>query len=410
MNSPEKIYDVAVIGGGIAGAGIAREASMRGLSVVLFEKNTFGSGTSSKSSKLIHGGIRYLEISWKALRQGRFGECWKNFCFVFHALKEAQILEKIAPDLVKPLPILIPIYDKKGRGAFEVYFGVFVYYLMALFSGSARKPVIHSTPEKILKVLPGLRKDGLRGGVVIWDRVTDDKALTQKTLSSAVKHGALAYEHSEVLSCRYDEKQGFYVVGVRLGNVVNEFRARKVVDATGAWIDSTRKMLGEYDHDIVSPIAGCHIELKKFAPMSVLLQAKDDRIFFCIHVGEIARVGTTERTHHDPDHVYATDEEIDYLLKSLGFYFPEMKFGRESILTTDAGVRPLVRPDKAVSDNETSREHRFRLGPSGILHIVGVKLTDHRRAAEEAVNRLVRDLAKNHPSIKPRSGTADETL
>jgi glycerol-3-phosphate dehydrogenase len=270
--------------------------------------------------------------------------------------------------------------------------------------------LIHSGSEKVLKILPGLRKEGLRGGVVIWDRVTNDKALVEKTLSSAAKHGAALFEHSAVESCRHDKTEGYYTIGVRRENSLNEFKARKVVDATGAWIDETRKLFGEYDHDIVSPVAGCHIELKPFCPMSVLLQAKDDRIFFCIHVNGVARVGTTERTHHDPDNVGATQEEIDYLLNSLGFYFPAMRFGRESILSADAGIRPLVRPEKNLTENEISREHRFRSGPSGILHIVGVKLTDHRRAAEEAVGKLVRDLAKYNPSIKSRSGTADEAL
>src|SRR3990167_5648180 len=110
-----KEYDIAVIGGGIAGAAIARDAALRGLKVVLFEKNTFGSGTSSKSSKLIHGGIRYLELAWNALKQGKFQEAWKNFHFVFSSLAESAILEKIAPILVQPINLVLPIYKKEGR-------------------------------------------------------------------------------------------------------------------------------------------------------------------------------------------------------------------------------------------------------------------------------------------------------
>src|SRR3989338_1889368 len=123
IDHSDLIYDVAVIGGGIAGAGIARDASLRGLKVVLFEKNRFGSGTSSKSSKLIHGGIRYLELSWNALRTAKFGEAWKNLRFVFLSLKETRVLKKIAPDLVQSLPLLIPIYKGAPRGRLSIFFG-----------------------------------------------------------------------------------------------------------------------------------------------------------------------------------------------------------------------------------------------------------------------------------------------
>src|SRR4051812_27932007 len=131
-------FDLAIIGGGIAGAAIARDAALRGFKTVLFEKNTFGSGTSSKSSKLIHGGIRYLEIAWTAFKKGDLREAWKNFRFVFLSLHETHILESIAPDLVRPIRLAIPIYRDQGRGAISVYFGACLYSLLAIFTGNFR--------------------------------------------------------------------------------------------------------------------------------------------------------------------------------------------------------------------------------------------------------------------------------
>ena len=138
----DMIYDIAIIGGGIAGAGIARDASLRGLSVVLFEKSFFGAGASSKSSKLIHGGIRYLELSWDALKKAKFREAWKNLKFVFFSLGECRILARIAPDLIKPLPLLIPIYKNSPRGRLSIFMGAGLYTLLSLLSGGGRIPKV----------------------------------------------------------------------------------------------------------------------------------------------------------------------------------------------------------------------------------------------------------------------------
>ena len=191
---PEKtVYDLAVIGGGIAGAAIARDAALRGIRVVLFEKNTFGSGTSSKSSRLIHGGIRYLEIAWDALKTGRLSEAWKNFCFVFSALKECRILQKIAPGLIRPIPILIPIYKEDPRGRWSIFAGALLYSALAALSGEWKPVKIFLNPSDIAKELPGLKTTGLLGGTRIWDRTVDDRALVRATMASAARHGAMTF-------------------------------------------------------------------------------------------------------------------------------------------------------------------------------------------------------------------------
>ncbi len=404
------VYDLAILGGGIAGAGIARDAALRGIRTVLFEKNTFGSGTSSKSSKLIHGGIRYLEIAWDFLKQGRWSEAWKNFRFVFLALKETQILARTAPDLVKPFPLIIPIYKNGGRRALSIYAGGLLYSLMALLSGASSFARVLGKPESVLQLVPALKKEGLQGGILIWDHWTDDLKLVKAILDSAQKAGATAFEHAEVTAYRWDDSKKVYEISVRMENQERLFYARKLVNATGAWVDSIRRRSGETGENLIIPVAGCHIHLKKFSPYSVILQAEDKRVFFAINFHNVARVGTTERLENNPDHVEATKAEVNYLLRELARYFPDLKAGKEDILSTDAGIRPLARPQKADSPNAISREHEIQVGPSGVLHILGVKLTDHRRAAEEIVDKLVASLMKENSGIVPRSLTRTHPL
>lgn len=409
---PSLIYDLAIIGGGIAGAGIARDAALRGIQTVLFEKNTFGSGTSSKSSKLIHGGIRYLEIAWDALKKGRLGEAWKNFRFVFLALKETHILAKIAPSLVKPFFLLIPVYETGGRKPLSVYTGGLVYSFMAFLSGAGLSSFarILGKPESALALVPGLKKEGLKGAILVRDHWTQDLELVKATLHSAEKSGAEAFEYAEVTAYRWDASKNVYEIETQIDGQPRLFHTRKLVNASGAWVDQLRQKGGEAGEPLIMPVAGCHIHLKKFSPYSVILQAEDKRIFFVINMEEIARVGTTERIEKNPDHVEATEEEVNYLLLELARYFPDLNAGKKDILSTDAGIRPLARPSKEDSAHSVSREHEIVTGPSGVLHILGVKLTDHRRAAEEIVDKLVPDLAKQNPAIRTRSLTRTQPL
>ncbi len=397
MNSNS--YDLAIIGGGIAGAGIARDATLRGLKVVLFEKNTFGSGTSSKSSKLIHGGIRYLELAWTALKRGNLFECWKNFHFVFSALKESAILEKIAGELVRPIELVIPIYKERGRNVWTIYFGSLLYGLLAFASGNRRFPRILFGPHAVLKFVPNLTSQDLAGGVVIWDHLTQDKRLVEKTIESAQTNGAQAYERAFVKSYQFDETDRVYVLAVELNGQTRTFFARSLVNAAGPWVDRVRDSAHEKNEDFIVPVAGSHIMLKRFTDYSVILQANDKRIFFVINMGNEARVGTTERMSKDPDRVKPTEEEIEYLLCALERYFPDVRISADEVLSKDAGVRPLAKPKKAISPHSISREHEIRIGPSGVLHVLGVKLTDHRRAAEKVVNKVLKDLHLQANSI-----------
>lgn len=406
----EKIFDLAIIGGGIAGAGIARDASMRGLSVLLVEKNTFGSGTSSKSSKLIHGGIRYLELAWLAVKRWNFSEARKNFRFVFSSLRETHTLAKIAPHLVKPIGLVIPIYKQAGRSVFTIYAGTLLYAVLAMLTGSKKKPKILANPKAVLKFLPNLNPEGLAGGVLIWDHWTQDQKLVEATLESAVKHGARAMERAEFTGYSFDKDKSVYRLSVVMHGYSHRYAARKIINASGPWVDKIRQMIHERHEDFIVPVAGSHLNFKKFTDHSAILQAEDNRIFFVINMKDISRVGTTERLQTDPDRVEPAKEEIDYLMRALKKYFPASGLSEKDILSRDSGIRPLARPKNDANPNAISREHEVRVSPKGIVHVLGVKLTDHRRAAEEIVDSLMPEMKGFHEGISLKSKTHLEKL
>ncbi len=410
QQNEDPIWDLAIIGGGIAGAGIARDAALRGIRTILFEKNTFASGASSKSSKLIHGGLRYLETAWTELKHLHLRAFWKNFQFVVSALRETHILYKTAPDLISPIHLLIPIYQSKKQSRPAVYAGTLLYGLLARLTGGAHGSKILWNAKTVLRLLPSLDPEKLTGGVLIWDHTTDDASLVRAVLRSATIKGAEAYENTEVLRYNFLKEGACFEIFVRQNGETRRVRARKLVNASGAWIDGVRELAGEYDGDLIVPVAGSHIGLPKFTDYSVILQAEDGRIFFVINRSDLAWIGTTERLHKDPDHVEPTDEEIEYLLASLRRYFPSQNFTREAIRIANSGIRPLANPRGRTSLHHISREHEIVEGPTGALHILGVKLTDHRRAAEEVVDLMVKDLRTWNPEILKKSRTRSAPL
>ena len=381
-------YDVAVIGGGIAGAAIAREACLRNKRVILFEKNTFGSGTSSKSSKLIHGGLRYLETAWSALLQFQLLDFWKNLHFVFLALRETHRLAREWPELILEIELLMPIYKGYGRNKYAVFFGTWLYGLLSRLSGGKKGTKILNSKEAVLALEPELNPAGLLGGVMVQDHTTDDMALVQQILVDACERGTQAYEHAQVLRYHFDSTAQQFQLDVLIDGRSQVFYAKHLINASGAWVDQVRRNAGIKNSSLIEPIAGAHIELKPFSNHSLILQAKDNRLFFAILREGRARIGTTERRETNPDHVEATADEIEYLLRGVQKFFPETVLAFTNILSTDAGIRPLAKPRQAVSANQISREHVFVFDSNGAAHVLGVKLTDHRRAAEELLNKV----------------------
>ncbi len=381
-------FDLLIIGGGIAGAAVAQEASRRGLRAALFEKNTFGSATSSKSSKLIHGGLRYLETAWGAMLKGRFRDAWKNFQFVCCSLRESRTLARAFPELIRPIALVVPFYPVKGKNLFLMAAGCGFYGLMGKLLAGSKFPRILWNRQAVLKEIPQLNPEDLYGGVILYDHTTDDRKLVIALVQTAVKGGALAFEHAKVTSC--GRRGELWEVEVQTGNEIKTFTGSAVVNATGPWVDETRRLAEPGVHEnMIVPVAGSHIEFKQFLEHSMVLEAEDGRIFFVINRNGVSRVGTTERPEANPENARATEQEIDYLMKELARLFPGVSLKKENILHRDCGIRPLAKPEHAVSEHEISREHAIRRGPDGVYHLLGVKLTDHRRAAEELVKKII---------------------
>ena len=386
---PPPVFDIAIIGGGIAGAAIAHESALRGLSVVLFEKNKFGSGTSSKSSKLIHGGLRYLEVAWSAFWAGHFTDFWKNLRFVFLALKETHALAKQWPEIITEIELLMPIYKNQGRSRFSVFFGTWLYGILSQIGGGKKGTRILRSAKKALEAEPGLNPLGLLGAVIVQDHTTNDLDLVRKVIRASVESGAQVFEDATVTRYHFSPVGELFEVDVKIPRKTQTFYARKVINATGAWVDQVRENAGGIKKsEMIVPLAGSHVEVPFFSNYSTILQAEDKRIFFVINRDKRARIGTTERLEKNPDQVKTTEEEVGYLLSSVKKFFPAAKLVQSQILSMDAGIRALAKPRRPVSMSQISREHEFIFDPDGAIHVLGVKLTDHRRAAKELLDKL----------------------
>jgi glycerol-3-phosphate dehydrogenase len=391
-------FDLLIIGGGITGAGAARDAAHRGLKVVLLDQGDLASGTSSRSSKLVHGGLRYLE-------QGEFS-------LVFEAIAERRILQEIAPHLVNPMPFLFPVYDSSRRGVFTINIGMWLYDGLSLF----RSPKIHKklSVREVRKAEPELQSKGLKGAPVYYDCATDDARLTLETALDAAAHGAVLATYTRVTG--YIRGPGGRVEGVHAESVqsgeVFEIAAAAVINATGPWSDRTRGLDGHITSDRLRPTKGIHIVVDaarlRLAHAVVGFHPDDGRVFFSIPWGDRTYIGTTDTDFQgDPGEVAATSEDVDYVLSAAGFYFPKVALARTDVISTWAGVRPLISEEDASSESSVSREHLIRLDEDGLITIAGGKLTTYRRMGAEVVDKAV-DLLRmlGHPMKLSAADTA----
>ena len=387
-----RTFDLLVIGGGVTGCGIARDAALRGFSVALVEKDDFASGTSSKSSKLIHGGLRYLEHA--------------QFKLVFEGTNERALLLKRAPHLVKPLAFLVPAYKMVGRGLLELDVGLWIYDALSKFSS----PKLHKTyrGRKILEMEPDLDQENLKGGIVYYDCLTDDARVTLENILDARAEGAVALNHVRVGKLLLGEAGrvlGAEVTDADTGRT-QSVRARVVINATGPWSDEVRALVGEAP--ILKPTKGVHLvidaERLPVRHAIVMLAHADQRVMFAIPWGEPGKggrtvLGTTD-TFYDGslDHVSATSADADYLLDTANDYFPTAHLTRDDVLATWAGLRPLLKPNSGLdSASDVSREHHLIERP-GFITIAGGKLTTYRRMSAEVVDRAGEQLGRVPPS------------
>jgi glycerol-3-phosphate dehydrogenase len=376
----QKPFDILIIGGGITGAGAARDASFRGLSVALIEQDDLASGTSSRSSKLVHGGLRYLEN--------------REFNLVFEAVTERRILQNIAPHLVNPQGFLFPVYPRSKHGTFVLNVGMWLYDGLSLF----RSPRIHKNLSRAeaLEEEPSLKREGLRGAPLYFDCATDDARLTLETAIDAGRRGAVIAPHCQVVSLAHDEHGR--VIGARVRDVLTGkeqlVRASVVINATGPWSDRTRGLgTGPIDPRL-RPTKGVHIVVDHARlPIHnavVCFHPKDGRLLFSIPWGDRAYIGTTDTDYRaDPGAVAATTEDVLYLLEAANAAFDGIELVPADVISTWAGVRPLIAQDGAAHESAVSREHDIRVSENGLLTISGGKLTTYRRMARELIDQAL---------------------
>ncbi len=376
--SGEKL-DLLVIGGGITGCGVARDAAMRGLSVALVERDDFASGTSGRSSRLIHGGIRYLE-------QGQLH-------LVHESIRERQTLLRIAPHLVNPLAFTWPIYRGARIGKLKLSAALLVYQLMAV--GRSRR---HSTlnAAETLEREPGLKSVGLTGSAVYYDACTDDARLTLANAIAAKQLGAAVSSHTRVTEMIRDGARsvGAVAKSQRTGES-REIRARVIVNATGVWQNTfdgderARRLHGS---------KGIHIGVPRERVGNrdalTLISPVDGRVMFCLPAGPQAIIGTTDTwTDESPEAVHPSAGDVDYLLRSANAYFPRAQLTSDDVVSAWAGIRPLATA-KGANPSAVSREHSIIADSSGVINVTGGKLTTYRSMAAEIVDRVQEALGR----------------
>ena len=370
-NIPNEKFDVLVIGGGITGCGVARDAAMRGLKVLLVERDDFASGTSGRSSRLVHGGIRYLEHGQLHL--------------VRESIRERETLLRIAPHLVQPLAFTWPIYKGARVGRWKLAAGLFLYELLAL--GKSRR---HSTLnlEETLEREPSLTTTGLTGGALYYDARTDDALLTIATALAAEQSGAVLASHTRVTEIIRDAGQAVgALVTARYSGERQEVRARLVVNATGVW----QNELGAGARGRPRGSKGVHIAVPRERVGNrdaiTMISAVDGRVMFCLPARTQTIIGTTDTwTDESPETVHALASDVDYLLRSANAYFPRARLTFDDVVSAWAGIRPLASGTSA-NPSAASREHSIVADESGVVHVTGGKLTTYRSMAAEIVDR-----------------------
>jgi glycerol-3-phosphate dehydrogenase len=387
---PTDLFDLIVIGAGINGAGIARDAAARGLRVALVERDDIGSGTSNYSGRLIHGGLRYLE-------QG-------DVRLVRESLRERERLFQLAPHLVKPVSLMMPFYDHNRRSKWAIRAGMIIYDALSWDKSTARHTVL--SREETLRRSPGMNADGLQGSAIFFDgQVIWSERLCVEVALAAHADGCKIYTYAEVdgLIC-----EGQTVRGVRFTDRITGERhalgSRIVVNAAGPWVDAVLASDVRIKQRFIGGTKGSHLVVKPFpgAPRDVVYYEshKDGRLVLVIPWGEQYLIGTTDlRFEGDPETVRADADEVAYLLGEVNRLVPGAKLLESDILYTYSGVRPLpFVPDKSewnVSRSHVIKDHAPDHG--GLLSIIGGKLTTYRSLAEETVDIVFRQLG-----LKPR--------
>ncbi len=388
-------YDLAVIGAGINGAGIARDAALRGLKVIVFDKNDMCSGCSAISSRLIHGGLRYLEYA--------------EIPLVYESLHERRYLRRTAPHLVEPLRICIPIYAGARRGPFIIRLGMLAYDLLSITKKMPNHDMLSG--EEIHAEEPGLRSDGLRAAARYYDaQVTYAERLVLENLLAARAAGAEVRTHCEVTGIEIVDGAVSDVTFTTADGNTESVGVTTVVNAAGPWVDRVLETAPQQSKRLIGGTKGSHIIVGRFdgAPTDAFYveAAADGRPFFIIPWNGLYLIGTTDiRYTGNLDDIRASDMEVDYLLDETNRVFPQAQLSRNDIYYAYAGVRPLPfkekGPESAITRRHIIRENRDVA--QGLVSIIGGKLTTYRNLAEQTVDRIAKLQKRRLPACRTRT-------
>ncbi|TDF97510.1 glycerol-3-phosphate dehydrogenase/oxidase [Paenibacillus piri] len=385
--------DLLVIGGGITGAGIALDAQSRGMQTGLIEMQDFGAGTSSRSTKLIHGGLRYL----KQL----------EFKLVAEVGKERAIVYENAPHVTTPEWMLLPIIEGGTYGKLATSVGLLVYDLLAGVRRQERRIMLGK--EKTLQMEPLLRTDKLKGGGYYVEYRTDDARLTIETMKEAVRRGATAVNYAKADKLLYEQEKlaGVTVVDQWNGESVNVY-AKRIVNAAGPWVDTIREIDGSKQGKRLHLTKGVHLVIDggRFPlNQATYFDTPDGRMVFAIPRDGKTYIGTTDTNYAgDIAHPRMTVDDRDYILRAANFMFPTLDLGPDDVESSWSGLRPLIHED-GKSPSELSRKDEIFIAPSGLITIAGGKLTGYRKMAERIVNLVASQLQQEGHAALPGCAT-----
>jgi len=383
-NLKSEDFDLVVIGGGITGGGIALDAASRGLKVALLEKGDFASGTSSKSTKLIHGGLRYLK---------QF-----DFWLVKEVGSERAIVHKLAPHLVLPEKMLLPLIENGSYGKWLTSIGLKVYDILAQVSGDDKRKMIEK--KEAMKLEPLLPKKILNGAGYYAEYRTDDARLTIENIKTSLLFGAQALNYAKVNAFIYENEK---VVGVKATDEVTgqEFtiKSKYVISAAGPWVDDLRSLNNSKKGKQLHLTKGVHLVFpygKLPVKQSVYFDIPDGRMMFAIPRGKITYVGTTDTNYNDnKDKVTTNIADAIYLISAVNNMFPDINLELDDIVSSWAGLRPLIH-EEGKSASELSRKDEIFVSDTGLISIAGGKLTGYRKMAERVVDRIAKKMEDDH--------------
>jgi glycerol-3-phosphate dehydrogenase len=386
-------YDLLVIGGGITGGGIALDAASRGLKVLLLEKLDFASGTSSKSTKLIHGGLRYLK---------QF-----DFWLVKEVGSERAIVHKLAPHLVLPEKMLLPLIEGGSYGKWLTSVGLKVYDILAQVSGEDKRKMLEK--KEALALEPLLPKKKVKGAGYYAEYRTDDARLTLENIKTSLQYGARALNYAEVTNFIYKNDQ---VRGAKVKDHLTDetftIKANHVINAAGPWVDDLRSINNSKKGKRLHLTKGVHLVFphKKLpVKQSVYFDVPDGRMIFAIPRGKITYVGTTDTNYNlDKDKVETDMADAIYLIAAVNNMFPGIQLEMEDIESSWAGLRPLIH-EEGKSTTELSRKDEIFSSETRLISIAGGKLTGYRKMAERVVNRIARKMEEEEGRKLPECTT-----